>query len=261
MVSVYRGRLKLKELISSTKNEYIKTLKSLKTKKGRVSEGLFLVEGVKCTQELLEYFPNLISSFIIVEGINLNIIEHAEKKGILVYPVKEHVLESVSDQKTSQGIIAVAKTLSYKTVNRGFIVALDDVSDPQNVGTIIRTADAAGCSGVVLSPQCADYLSPKAVRASMGSIFHIPVFTADLKDYLTGLKDNGYRVACADMHGSDLYDFDWMRTCLVIGNEARGISDEITELGTDKISVPMHGRAESLNASVAAGILIYMIRK
>ena len=261
MVSVYRGRLKLRELITSTKNEYIKILKSLKTKKARVSEGLFLVEGIKCTQELFDYFPELISSLIVIEDISLDIIVQAEKAGIPVYPVKEHVLESVSDQKTSQGIIAVAKSLSYKTVKSGFIVALDDVSDPQNVGTIIRTADAAGCSGVVLSPQCADFLSPKAVRASMGSIFHIPVFTADLKDYLIDLKNKGYRIACADMHGSDTYDYDWLSTCLVIGNEARGISEEIAAISTDKISIPMHGRAESLNASVAAGILIYKIRK
>jgi TrmH family RNA methyltransferase len=252
----------LKELITSTKNEYIKTLKSLKSKKGRLSEGLFLVEGFKCTQELFQYSAELVSSLLVSKDLyNDNIVNTAEMMSIPVYPVMEHVLESVSDQKTSQGIIAVVKTLSYEPIMSGFILAMDDVSDPQNVGTIIRTADAAGCAGVLLSPQSADFMSPKAVRASMGSIFHIPVFVEDLTERLSFLKDNGYRIACADMHGSAVYDYNWQNTCLVIGNEARGISKEVLSLGTDKISITMYGMAESLNASVAAGILIYKIKE
>ncbi len=251
----------MKELISSTKNEYIKMLKSLKTKKGRKTEGLFLVEGEKCVHELFNNSPELLRSLIILENTNEALADRALNSGAAVYPVKEHVLDALGGLKTSQGVTAVAKIPAHEDVNSGFILALDDVADPQNVGTMIRTADAAGCSGVVLSQNSADFLSPKAVRASMGSIFHMPVVYSQLTQYLADLIKSGYRIACADMHGVSNYDFDWQKTCLVIGNESRGISQSVISLATDKISVPMYGRAESLNAAVAAGILIYKIRK
>ena len=250
----------MKELITSVKNEYIKKVKSLKTKKGRKAEGLFIVDGMKCVLELFEHAPLLIESLIVVENTHEEIIKKAVANSIPVYPVKEHVMEAASDLKTSQGIAAIAKNPVYSPPDKGFKLALNDVSDPQNVGTMIRTADAAGCSGVVLSENSADFLSPKAVRASMGSIFHIPVYVTQLPLYLEALKDNGYRIAAADMHADPDYKYDWKKTCLVIGNEARGISNEISEICTDKISVPMYGKAESLNAAVAAGILIYKIR-
>ncbi len=251
----------MKELITSTKNEYIKTLKTLKTKKGRKTQSLFLVEGEKCVQELLNNMPELLDSLIVIENTNEPLINKAIDLGSSVYIVKEHVMDALGDLKTSQGVTAVAKIPFCKPVQGGFILALDDVSDPQNVGTMIRTADAAGCSAVVLSDDSADYLSPKAVRASMGSIFHIPVYYSFLPEYLSGLKDYGYRIACADMGGDSNYEYDWKKTCLVIGNESRGISQNVMALSTDKISIQMYGKAESLNAAVAAAILIYKIRE
>ena len=251
----------MKEIISSTKNEYIKMLKTLKTKKGRKTQGLFLVEGEKCVQELLEYMPDLLSAIIVVEDTNELFTKKAVDIGRSVCTVKEHVMDALGDLKTSQGIAAIAKIPVSKPVIGGFILALDGVSDPQNVGTMIRTADAAGCNGVVLSESSADFLSPKAIRASMGSIFHIPVYYAVLPDYLSGLKENGYRIACADMNGDSNYKYDWKKTCLVIGNESRGISQEVMSLSTDRISVAMYGKAESLNAAAASAILIYKIRE
>ena len=251
----------MRESITSTKNEYIKMLKSLKSKKGRKSQGLFLVEGEKCVQELFDYMPELLSSLIVIDDKNELFIKKTAELGGDVYTVKEHVMDALGELKTSQGVTAVAKAPVFKPVTSGFILALDGVSDPQNVGTMIRTADAAGCSGVVLSEGSADYLSPKAVRASMGSIFHIPVYYSILPDYLSGLKECGYRIACADMNGKSNYAYDWKKTCLVIGNESRGISDEVMSLSTDKISVTMYGKAESLNAAIASAILIYKIRE
>lgn len=250
----------MNQTISSTKNEFIKKVKSLKTKKGRYKHASFLVEGVKCVEELLNHRPDLIKSLIVTENSRNDLISAAENQGAKVYVVKEHVLVAVSDFKTAQGIAAVAKLPSSEAPQKGFILLLDDVSDPQNVGTMIRTADAAGCSGVVLSMESADYLSPKSVRASMGSIFHLPIITVDLNNYLQERIKNGYRVAAADMYGIADYSYDWQKTCLVIGNESRGVSKEILSFSTDKISVPMYGKAESLNAAVAAGILIYKIR-
>ena len=251
----------MKEIITSTKNEYIKMLKTLKTKKGRKTQGLFIVEGEKCVHELLENMPDLLSSILVVENTNEHFIRKAVDIGSGVCTVKEHVMNALGDLKTSQGIAAVAKLPVFKPVMSGFILALDGVSDPQNVGTMIRTADAAGCSGVVLSDGSADFLSPKAVRASMGSIFHMPVYYAALPDYLPGLKENGYKIACADMNGDSNYEYDWKKTCLVIGNESRGISQEVMSLSTDRISIAMYGKAESLNAAVASAILIYKIRE
>ena len=253
-------KIKLREIITSSKNEYIKKLKSLSTKKGRKSEGVFLAEGEKCVGELMSSAPQLLSSLIIVENAHEGLAAEAAKLGAEVYPVKEHVMNSFSSLKTSQGVAAVAKAPSYDPVFSGFILALDDVADPQNVGTMIRTADAAGCSGVALSENSADFMSPKAVRASMGSIFHIPVFYTELTAYLTSLKQNGHSIACADLGGSTDFKLDWQTTCLVIGNEARGISQSVKSLATDTISIPMYGEAESLNAAVAAGILVYKIR-
>lgn len=250
----------MKEIITSTKNDFVKMVKSLKTKKGRAKNSSFLVEGIKCVNELLTHRSDLLNSLIVTEDSCNDLVSTAKELGAKIYVVKQHVLSAVSDFKTSQGVAAVAKLPKTKVTQNGFILALDDVSDPQNVGTMIRTADAAGCSGIVLSRESADYLSPKSVRASMGSVFHLPIHITDLSTFLTNVMQKGYRVAAADMYGTSDYSYDWKKTCLVIGNEARGVSNKTLQICTDKISVPMYGKAESLNAAVAAGILIYKIR-
>lgn len=251
----------MNQVITSTKNDFVKIVKSLKTKKGRAKHSSFLVEGVKCVEELIKHRPDLLDCIIITEGCCSEFESFALSLGAKVYIVKEHVLAALSDFKTAQGVVAVAKLPTSIPPESGFILAFDNVSDPQNVGTMIRTADAAGCSGIVLSSESADYLSPKSVRASMGSVFHLPiVITEDLHSYLNNLIKVGYRVAAADMHGTADYSYDWQKTCLVIGNEARGVSSKTIDICTDKISIPMFGKAESLNAAVAAGILIYKIR-
>jgi len=246
--------------ISSTQNDFVKMVKSLKTKKGRGKHGAFLVEGEKCVRELMTHMPDILSSLIVSSSQYEDLIQRAQNMGRRVYTVEEHVMAALSDCKTPQGIAAVALKPLHADVNAGFIVALNGVQDPQNVGTIIRTADAAGCACVVLSEESADFFSPKAVRASMGSIFHIPVLYENLVIYVSKLLTRGYRVACADIEGSEKYELEAARTCLVIGNEARGLSEDMLALCTDRIRIPMYGQAESLNAAVAAGILIYKIR-
>lgn len=244
--------------ITSTRNPTIKYLKQLNTKKGRACHKEFLVEGEKCVNELLEHMPGLLQCVIIsddkYEDMALN-VKGLEKE---VYRVSAHVMGAVCDCKTPQGVAAVAKMPGVAELNSGFIVALDGVQDPQNVGTIIRTADAGGCSGVVLSPCSADCYSSKAVRASMGSIFHLPVMRTDLVDYLQQLLSYKYNIVCAHLKGDENYP-KADKTCLVIGNESRGISQNVLLLATHKAKIPMYGKAESLNAAVAAGILIYKI--
>ena len=122
-------------------------------------------------------------------------------------------------------------------------------------------ADAAGCARVVLSENSADCFSPKAVRASMGSLFHLPVIRTDLAAYAAGYASRGGCVACADVAGSARFALDAKHTCLVIGNEARGISQSCANLASMRLKLPMRGGAESLNASVAAGIMMYELMK
>lgn len=248
------------EVITSSGNEYVKYARSLKNKKARTESGTFLVEGEKCVTELIEHMPQAARSVIVLNEKYQELTLKLSEAGAKIYNVSESVLDSICETKTPQGIAAVASMPSYGNIYSGFIVMLDDVQDPQNVGTIIRTADAAGCSCVVLSPDCADCFSPKAVRASMGSIFHIPVIRASLPGYMESIVSKGYEIACADINGNTEFKLDWNKTCLVIGNEARGVSEHIRNISTKLVKIPMYGKAESLNAAVAAGILIYKIR-
>ena len=225
-----------------------------------MENGAFLVEGEKCVNELFTHDPQGLQSLIIADDRYKAKAVQALALGKRVIDVKPHVLSAICDCKTPQGIAALAQIPLQSEIGQGFIVMLDDVQDPQNVGTIIRTADAGGCAGVVLSPSCADCYAPKAVRASMGSIFHLPVMTAHLPDYANALIKRGYRIACADIGGDEQYAFDADKTGLVIGNESRGVSDDMLALAISRIRIPMYGKAESLNAAVAAGILIYKIR-
>jgi TrmH family RNA methyltransferase len=248
------------DIITSNSNEFVKYARSLKTKKGRKESGAFLAEGEKCVEELVSYMPRNVQSVIIADERYNRLAESAEAKGARVYRVTEGVMETVCDCKTPQGIAAIAAKPRYSEIYSGFIVMLDDVQDPQNVGTIIRTADAAGCSCVVLSQESADCYSPKAVRASMGSLFHIPVIRAELRGYMERLKTLGYEIVCGHLEGDTEYKLDYEKTCLIIGNEARGVSEGIRNMSSRHVKIPIYGKAESLNAAVAAGILIYKIR-
>lgn len=250
----------MEPLITSTQNTFVKYVKSLHAKKGRMQSAAFLVEGQKCVEELVASWPESLDTLIIEEGKYFETADVVMQKGGRVSRVATHVMNAICDSKTPQGIAAIAKIPQTSLSESGFIIALDDVQDPQNVGTIIRTADAAGCAGVVLSGSSADCYSPKAVRASMGSLFHLPVVYDELENVLSSLLEQGYSVACADLSGNIDFSLEPNKTCLVIGNEARGISEEVLRLSTHRVRIPIFGRAESLNAAVAAGILIYKIR-
>jgi len=247
-------------VITSTQNDFVRISRSLHEKKGRQEQKAFLVEGHKCVDELITYAPILLRAMIVTEGGGQEWTEKAVKMGKRVVTVAPHVMKALCDCKTPQSVAAVADLPDGEEAYQGFIVALDDVQDPANVGTIIRTADAAGCAGVVLSAGSADPFSPKAVRASMGSLFHLPVVRTELRPYVEKLRQSGIRVACADLTGTTAFSLDADTTCLVIGNEARGISKEISDIADIRVRIPIYGKAESLNAAVAAGILIYKIR-
>ena len=164
------------------------------------------------------------------------------------------------EAKTPQGIAAtVAIRPEPQTLTGSRIVALDGVQDPGNVGTILRTADAAGFDGALLSDACADLYGAKTLRATMGSVFRVPTRrTGDLADELAAMRGAGYAVVATELGGADFYaNCPHERCVLVIGSEGRGVSEAVRAVATHHLALPMRGGAESLNAAVAAGIMIY----
>ena len=192
-------------------------------------------------------------------------ISKCEEANIPIYIGSEKVFAEVSEMDTPQGILAVIYKSEQKieeaiTDSSFNIVILESVRDPGNVGTIIRTADACGINAVVLSKGSVDLYNSKTIRATMGSMFHIPVFTeVDIISFIEKLKTLGATVLGADPHSSiSCIDIEAAgSTAIIIGNEANGLSDEVKAITTKNITIPMLGKAESLNAGVAAAILMY----
>ena len=240
-------------------NATIKMMRSLKDKAGRADTGMFLVEGKKMILEALG------------SGLTLNaLIAEAEQEEFARETAREYqivprsVLESVCDTKTPQGVCGafrMPKPLKFEEI-QGSVVALDGVQDPGNVGTIWRTADAAGLKAIVLGQGCADPLSPKVQRAAMGSGFRVPFLWAeDFPKALAGFRERGMSVVASALDGENFYTARRPsgNFVLIVGNEARGISEAARREANITVKLPMRGGAESLNAAVAAGILMYAL--
>ena len=259
-------------MITSTGNAKVREIVRLKkSAKERAKRGVFLVEGLKMFREipeglLLEVYASE-SFFSTPDGMSAQsrLLEY----GIPAQTAADSVFAYLSDTRSPQGILAVVKQLEYgmKDLVRSLlpmIVVLENVQDPGNLGTILRSAEAAGASGVLLGPGCADIYNPKVTRSTMGSIFRVPfVYTEDLKDSILYLKGQGVRVLAAHLKGSrELYQ----ESCAVplaflIGNESRGLTDETAALADRAVRIPMSGSVESLNAAVAASILMFEAKR
>ena len=244
------------ERISSLKNPRVLLWRSLKERKGRKETGCFLVEGRKMVAEALTSgFP--VEAVLVDES---RLPELAPPDDIDVYALPEHVLAAICDTRTPQGVAAVVRMTEPPRAGRR-LVALDGVQDPGNVGTIIRTADAAGFDGVLLSGHCADAYSPKVLRATMGSVFRMNArVTDDLPGELEALKAQGYAVISSQLDGEPFGAAARSISepfALVIGSEGNGVSEPVRNLATHRVALPMRGGAESLNAAVAAGIMMY----
>ncbi len=244
--------------ITSTSNDRIKFLKTLKSKKGRVENGLYLIEGKRAVLDAINHNVRF-KSILIEEGTDFNINCDCE-----IIEVSRRIIETLSDTSSPEGIIAEAYIPDLKfdiSKLKGLVVFLDRLQDAGNLGTIIRTADALGAGAVVLSEECVELFNPKTVRATMSSIFNIPIMLAnDSISTLQAMKDNGYTVYSAALAGEDfnsVKNIDTNKSCIIIGNEGNGICDEILSFSDKIITLPMRGGAESLNAAIAAGILIY----
>lgn len=183
----------------------------------------------------------------------------------VVQLVSEQVFRHMSDTKTPQGILGVGVQPVYTLEQvihgeRPLVIVLEDLQDPGNVGTILRTAEGAGVTGILLSTQSADLFNPKTVRSTMGAIYRMPFYHAeDLPVTVERLKGEGYAVYAADMAGGQVYDEkDYTgKTVLLIGNEGNGLSEDLLASANEAVYIPMEGKVESLNAAMAAGILMY----
>ncbi|MGN1318027.1 MAG: TrmH family RNA methyltransferase [Lachnospirales bacterium] len=233
--------------IKSEKNKIIKEINSLKLRKNRDKLGLFIVEGERLTKEAKDY-------------ILYTVAEESYKGNIKAdYIVSDLLFSKICDTVTPQGIMAVCKKLEYKLEKKEnpLYICLENLQDPGNLGTIIRTADAAGADGVFLSKGCVDIYNPKVVRGAMGSLFHIPIFTN--YDLYNIIEDENIISVAAHLKGNKTpYEINMKKgVAILIGNEGNGLSDEISKKAKELCKIPMIGKAESMNASVAASIMIY----
>lgn len=249
--------------IESRNNEIVKRVRSLLTRKGRQEQGMHLAEGCKLVQEALSS-RMVISQAFIEEGNEGTELEYAlAESGAAVYTVSKHVIKAICETKTPQWVCAAVNTPKTKLPSHyplGMIIALDTVQDPGNLGTIVRTADAMGAKGVLLSEGCADAYSPKSIRSAMGSTYHIPLWRVNLNDALQKLHIDGYCCICGHLQGQEALPHLTDRCVIVIGNEGSGAAEENAALCVP-VRLPIYGKAESLNASVAAGILMYEVAK
>lgn len=246
--------------IKSHSNEYIKALKLLKRKKDRDAQGKYLIEGVKTIEEAVRYGARI--ECILTSEPNSAVMGFAREHDLEIIGVPHDIIQQVSDTKSPPHDVAcVFQEENLPDYDGSFYVALDDVNDPKNLGTIIRTADAAGADGVLISSTSADFYGPKAQRAAMGSTFHIPIEVGDLPVMLGKLRGYGIKIISGSLGGDFVLPQNIGKACVVVGNEARGISPEVKALSDVLYKIRIYGRAESLNASVAAGIMLYDVRK
>lgn len=239
--------------ITSTENKIYKQTKKLLNRSERYKAKLFMAEG----QRIVEDAVNAgIAEYIFVSQ-NYNGVEY----DLPVYRVSDKMFSALSDTETTQGILAVCKMVYYnmEEINCDTLLVCDGVSDPGNMGTLIRTAECSGVGGVILLKGSVDPYSPKVVRSTMGSIFRLPVYFAQADDLNKHLKE--YAIVATVLDGSvDLYDIKFPeKTAVVVGNEAHGVSKEVADMAKIRTLIPMCGNSESLNASVAGSIVMYEI--
>ena len=260
------------DIIKSKENKTIKYIgKLISSTKFRKEEQLFVVEGVRLCEETLKN-ECTVEYLLFSESASkkyTEIINKLKEKSNKVVRLDDRIFCALSDTKTPQGVMCVVKTLDKKShfdtiKQNGIVLALDCIQDPSNLGTILRSADALGVSAVVLSHDCCDVYSPKVVRGSMGAVFRIPFYiTNDLPSVIGDFNKYGTSFACVlDETAVQVNDVKFSKPVLsVIGNEGNGISKAVIDSCTHKLYIPMKNNAESLNAAVAASIIMWEMVK
>jgi TrmH family RNA methyltransferase len=258
-------------MIDNPRSPRVRAVAKLAKRDARSQTGLFLLEGPQAVTEALSFRPELVVDLFAtptaLERYSA-IAQAAVAAGIEAEFVSEHVLEAMADTVSPQGIVAVCRQFptSVKDILAGspkLIAILEEVRDPGNAGTIIRAADAAGADAVILTGRTVDLYNPKVVRATTGSLFHLPVAVgAELESVIEKAKGAGLQVIAADIKGADLLAARKAGalvspTAWLFGNEAHGLSDEHYALADWVITVPIYGHAESMNLATAASVCLY----
>lgn len=255
--------MRILELIQSKDNSIIKEAKKLKEKRYRALNSQFLIEGFRFVEEALKSSFKVPQIFLNENSLdkwqsfNLDKVMQNSTK---IYIVKDTIFKQLSDTESPQGIIAVVDKIKVPLVKKdGIYVLVDRIQDPGNLGTIIRSAHAAGASGIIVTKGTVDVYNEKTLRSTMGSIFNIPVIEDENLDFTKSLKSNNFKLIVSSLDNStNFYDINLTQNLIIaIGNEGSGISEEIYSLGDIKVKIPMPGNAESLNAAVAASVMLF----
>lgn len=289
------------EIITSSKNEKLKNISALlSSKKERDKQGLFVIEGLRIFQDTLKTAPEYIKDIYVSESFlkehpadvilgdysnsmkkraDMVSLSKPDQKNVQIYTVKDSVFDSLSKTVTPQGILCTVskpehdlkEILSLACKNDGsdtlndtqsrFLI-LENIQDPGNLGTMLRTAEAAGASGIIMSRDCADIFNPKVIRSTMGSVFRVPfVYVEDFTGAVQELKKSDITVYAAYLHGGEsMREMQFDKKCaIMIGNEGNGLTDEAVSVADKRVFIPMAGQIESLNAAIAAAILLFHI--
>ena len=250
-------------MITSTSNQQMKNLVQLmKKSKERKKQGVFVVEGPKM---FLEAPKDWVQSVYVSESFE-KAPEHKELLASYQYEiVSDPVFRSISDTQTPQGVLAVVKMPVYPFSalfqgEKTQLLVLESIQDPGNLGTMIRTGEGAGATGIIMNHTTVDLFNPKTIRSTMGSIYRLPYYITDnLAETLAMLQEKGVHLYAAHLKGTAMYDaFDYTKACgFLIGNEGNGLSKEIADCADTYIRIPMEGKVESLNAAISATLLMY----
>lgn len=248
-------------MITSTSNLQVKQLVQLQKKgKERTAQDVFVVEGIKMFQEVPK--ERLVQTYVSESFYNKNKKLFDGKQQVTL--LSDRVFETVSDTKTPQGVLCLVKQYHYKMEdllgNCPLLMVLENLQDPGNLGTILRTAEGAGVTGILMTEGCVDLYNPKVIRSTMGSVYRMPFYYTDnLKRELLALKQNGVTLYAAHLKGTGTYDEQnyGKASGFLIGNESKGLTDETAALADVYVKIPMCGQVESLNAAVASAVLMY----
>ena len=257
--------------LSSKDNNNIKnTVKLINSSKFRRKSGLFVAEGLRVCYDALLSGAEIDTVFVTGDALD----KHTEKIGELCekagksFLVTNEIFSHISDTQTPQGVLCVIKTLDKvtefdKIKNGGKFIALENLQDPNNLGTVLRTAEAFGVSAVILTNDCCDIYNPKVVRGSMGAVFRLPFYTVSgIAEFLSENSDLTSYAAVVDKNAEPITKISFADSSVaVIGNEGNGLTEKTVNACNHKITIPMGGKAESLNASTAASIIIWEMLK
>ncbi|BDU85981.1 RNA methyltransferase [Clostridium perfringens] len=246
--------------IESKNNNLFKEIKKLKEKKHRIKSNKYLIEGLRFVEEAIKSKVS-IDSIIFTESFKEKNPELFLKinENIKLIQMNEALLKQLCSTENPQGIVGVINMQNKELKSGELVVLVDKVQDPGNMGTIIRTAHAAGAAGIVMTKGTVDIYNDKTLRSTMGSIFYIPIVEDDSLDFVKSLKKEGYKLVVSSLQGKNNFFEENLqgKVMIAVGNEGNGVSDEVYDIADIKVKIPMPGEAESLNVAVATSIMIY----